>query len=67
MAAVGLLSDEGWLDMIRVVVVVAVLSVAALAWFSLSDEARRDMSDANQSRCAAYAAADLDCPYSSNK
>lgn len=48
--------------MIRVVLFV-VLSVAALAWYNASDDARHGLSDANQSRCAAYAAADLDCPY----
>jgi hypothetical protein len=47
-----------------VVIALAVLSVAALSGFFAGDEARHAVQDANQSRCAAYAAADMDCPYS---
>lgn len=41
-----------------------VLSVAALVGFFTFDDARHDLAGANQSRCAAYAANDLECPYS---
>ncbi len=41
-----------------------VLSVAALVSFFAFDDARHDLAGANQSRCAAYAANDLECPYS---
>ncbi len=41
-----------------------VLSVAALVGYFAHGDARREMAGANQSRCAAYAANDLDCPYS---
>ncbi|WHS57560.1 MULTISPECIES: hypothetical protein [Pseudomonas] len=42
----------------------AVLSVAALVGYLTFDDARRDLAGANQSRCAAFAANDLDCPSS---
>jgi len=41
-----------------------VLSVAALVGYFALNDARRDLAGANQSRCAAYAANDLECPYS---
>jgi hypothetical protein len=44
-------------------VVILVLSVAALTGFFAFDDARHGLSNASQSRCAAYAAADMDCPY----
>jgi len=40
-----------------------VLSVAALASIFAFDDARHGVAGANQSRCAAYAANDLECPY----
>lgn len=42
----------------------AVLSVAALVGYLAFDDARRDLAGANQSRCAVFAANDLDCPFS---
>ncbi len=47
--------------MLRVALIV--LSVAALVGFFAYDDARHELVNANQSRCAAFAAADLDCPY----
>lgn len=44
--------------------VILVLSVAALIGYLTFDDARRDVAKAVDSRCAAYAAADMDCPYS---
>ncbi len=41
-----------------------VVSVAALAGYFAFNDARHEVAGANQSRCAAYAANDLDCPYS---
>ncbi|BAW27035.1 hypothetical protein ACVXHM_17490 [Pseudomonas aeruginosa] len=41
-----------------------VLSVAALVGYKAFNDARHDVAGANQSRCAAYAANDLVCPYS---
>jgi len=44
-----------------------VLSVVALVGFKAFNEARHEVASANQSRCAAYAANDLDCPYSTKE
>lgn len=41
-----------------------VLSAAALVGHLAFDDARHDIAGTNQSRCVAYAANDLDCPYS---
>lgn len=41
-----------------------VLSAAALVGYFAFDDARRDLVGADHSRCAAFAANDLDCPYS---
>nr|CEK42010.1 hypothetical protein PQBR57_0057 [Pseudomonas fluorescens SBW25] len=39
-----------------------VLSVAALVGYTTFNDARRDLAGAKQSRCAAYAANDIECP-----
>jgi hypothetical protein len=48
-----------------------VLSVVALVGYSAFNDARHEVVEkttgAIQSRCAAFAANDLDCPYSTNK
>lgn len=41
-----------------------VLSVAALVGYLTFNDARRDLAGADRSRCAAYAANDMECPYS---
>ena len=47
-----------------VVIALFVLSVAALSGFFAGNDARHAVQESSMSRCAAFAAADMDCPYS---
>ena len=47
--------------------VVLVLSVAALVGISAYNDARPKVAQSAYSRCAAFAAADMDCPYQEQK